>query len=266
MAKPIPVLILVSLVILFCLSSNLSVPVSAAIASEEGRRINIQSPSAGVVPPTGKVDSAALLSPTTLFNTLNTRTFSYGGTPAIQVDTKSWLLDYPAQMQQSGMFSGTDVVSRADYFVDVLQFDAKFTGGSNALSYDEMVIFCTSTLSYNGTEYGVRYMLQTNEILGYTQASSQTFEMVPLMMNDGELHHYAISVKENVATFYIDGFRGGSLTLQGDSPYRAYGYWVTIAVHRYSGGWNSTGYRMEVRNVSINAAIRRDNVLVAVRT
>jgi hypothetical protein len=44
-------------------------------------------------------------------------------------------------MQQSGMFSGTDVVSRASYFVDVLQFDAKFTGGSNALSYDEMVVF-----------------------------------------------------------------------------------------------------------------------------
>jgi len=195
---------------------------------------------------------ASAYSPPTLLTAADfqVRVYDQGIAPA-ELDPADGRPPMPAALTAGQAISGEDLVTGPSYGVSRFQFQATFTGDSDASGFDECAVFCTDTLLYNGTEFGFRYSFADGNVYAYTQTSSASFQEVALFANDGLVHSYDVRVSGAVVTFYVDGVKGPSLISL--APFPAGPYWPTLLCHRYTSGWASQpSYGMDVGQVTIN--------------
>ena len=115
-----------------------------------------------------------------------------------------------------GQVAGSDALAWNFYAIQKLDFDAAFIAPKvSALGFDEMAIFATSnTITYKGTEFGIRMDLKDGLIYGYIQEPNGNngevnFRMMDLMPNDGVIHHYTLVMLGTGVSFCIDGIQYG---------------------------------------------------------
>jgi hypothetical protein len=185
-------------------------------------------------------------------------TYTYGGYSVQPSYPSQFNFSFPDNTNQ-GQLSGSDALTLNTYKIQKLEFDAAFnTPKIGALGFDEMVIFATSdTLSYKGTEFGIRMDLKDGFIFGYVQEPSEyygevNFQMLPLTFNDGIIHHYTLITSGSNVSFYIDGIDYGNLSFSCNNDYSNFTFSIIAVVHRFSDGWDSNGDNMMVGNFTIN--------------
>jgi hypothetical protein len=121
-----------------------------------------------------------------------------------------------------------------------------------------MVIFASSdTVTYKGTEFGIRLDLSDGSICGYIQepnssAPDVNFQMLKLMPNDGTIHHYSVVMNGSTVSFYIDGVNCGDLSFPSNADYSSFSFSILAVVHRFTDNWDSTGDNMVVGNFTLN--------------
>jgi len=211
------------------------------------------------IPDSGDYDSVyqalSLVTDNVSLSDLNFTTYTYGGCPVQQPDFTHFRFLFPNSTRQ-GLMAGSDSISLSAYPMQRMDFDATFTDPStNAAGFDEMVVFAASnTVSYNGTEFGIRLSLADGFIYGYIQepdGSGVNFQMTKLMYDDGMMHHYTMIALGSRVSFYIDGVPCGYLNFPTPVDYSSLTFSVCTVVHRFTDGWSSGGDSMTAGNFSI---------------
>ena len=121
-----------------------------------------------------------------------------------------------------------------------------------------MAIFGTSnTITYKGTEFGIRMDLKDGLIYGYVQEQNDSFGDVNFLMqellpNDGIMHHYTLIMLGSGVSFLIDGLNYGNLNFPSNTDYSSFSFSICAVVHRFTDGWNSSGDSMITGNFTLN--------------
>lgn len=185
-------------------------------------------------------------------------TYTYGGYSVQQPNSKQFIFSFPDKTNQ-GQLSGSDALSKITLAIQKLDFNASFvTPEINARGFDEMVIFAASnTVTYKGTEFGVRMDLKDGFIYGYIQEPNGiimdvNFKMLKLMPNDGLMHHYSLIMSGSKVSFYIDSKDCGYLNYPSNTDYSRLNFSVLAVVHRFTDNWSSNGDSMTAGNFSFN--------------
>ncbi len=102
--------------------------------------------------------------------TIQFETYTYGGYSVQQPDPTQFFFPFPDSTNQ-GQLAGSDALTVGTYVIQKMDFDAVFTAPQiSALGFDEMVVFASSdTVTYKGTEFGIRLDLSDGFIYGYIQ-------------------------------------------------------------------------------------------------
>ncbi len=200
-------------------------------------------------------------SPTVVTISLNSSdfiTYAYGGFPVQQLDSTQFSFSCPNSTNQ-GEMAGSDALTLNNFSIQKLDFDAVFvTPQVNALGFDEMVIFATSdTVTYKGTEFGIRMDLKDGSVYGYIQepngnTGEVSFEMLALMPNDGITHHYTLIMLGSEVSFNIDGINYSYLNFPSNTDYSNLNFSVCAVVHRFTDNWDSGGDNMITGNFTLN--------------
>jgi hypothetical protein len=216
-----------------------------------------QSGPVDTVNPNNDSSTPITTTPTPL-NNLNFTTYTYGGYSVQQPDPNQFLFAFPDSTNQ-GQLAGSDAISLGPYVIQKMDFDAVFTAPQiSAFGFDEMVIFASSdTVTYKGTEFGIRLDLSDGSIYGYIQepnssAPDVNFQMMKLMPNDGTIHHYSVVMNGSTVSFYIDGVNCGDLRFPSSADYSSFSFSILAVVHRFTDNWDSTGDTMVVGNFTLN--------------
>jgi hypothetical protein len=202
--------------------------------------------------------SAPILRAPTLLYTLNFTTFAYGGYLDQQPYQRQLFFSFPNNTDQ-GKLAGEDAITLDSYVFQKMDFDAEFVSPeTNALGFDEMVIFAASdTSSYKGTEFGIRLDLSNGYIYGYIQEPNDnygevSFQAWEFMLNDGIMHHYTLTILDSGVSFCIDGSNYGYLNFLSKTNYSNLNFSILAVVHRFTDGWDSTGDYMKLENLYLN--------------
>jgi hypothetical protein len=194
----------------------------------------------------------------TLLNNSQFKTYTYGGSPVQNPDSTHFIFLFPSRTRE-GQLSGSDAVTLNSYVIQKVNFDVVFsTSKINAPGFDEMVVFATSnTVTYKGTEFGIRLSLKDGFVYGYIQEpnSSQDqvkFLMLKLTLNDGITHHYTLTRLGPKILFSINGVTYGYLTYPSGDTYANMTFSVNAVVHRFTDGWTSNGDNMKAGNFVLN--------------
>ncbi|MCW3996430.1 MAG: hypothetical protein NWE98_09845 [Candidatus Bathyarchaeota archaeon] len=185
-------------------------------------------------------------------------TYTYGGYPVEQSSLTQFFFSFPNFTNQ-GQLAGSDAVTFEMYPIKKMDFDAIFlTPNFGALGFDEMAIFAASdTMTYKGTEFGIRMDLKNSFIYGYIQepegsVGEVNFQMQKLILNDGLMHHYTLITMGHYVLFLIDGIGYGRLSYPSGTGYSNLNYSVCLVVHRFSDDWDSSSDNMIVDNFVLN--------------
>jgi hypothetical protein len=185
-------------------------------------------------------------------------TYTYGGYSVQQPDSSQFIFSFPDNISQ-GQVAGSDAVAWNLYAIQKIDFDAAFVAPKiSALGFDEMAIFATSnTITYKGTEFGIRIDLKDGLIYGYVQEQSENFGdvnflMQELMPNDGIMHHYTLILHGSGVSFLIDGLNYGNLNFPTNTDYSSFSFSICAVVHRFTDGWDSGGDSMITGNFTLN--------------
>jgi hypothetical protein len=202
--------------------------------------------------------SAPTLDPIFLENS-NFTTYTYGGgCPVQQPDNSGFNFSFP-DTTNYGQMSGSDAFAFNTYAIQKMDFDATFiTPKTGALGFDEMSIFASSnTITYKGTEFGIRMDLKDGFVYGYIQepngnAGDVNFQMLTLAPNDGIIHHYTLIDYGSGVSFFIDGVDHGYLNFSSNKDYSNLTFSILAVVHRFTDNWDSNGDNMIAGNFSLN--------------
>jgi hypothetical protein len=206
-----------------------------------------------------KSDSSALpiLMPISSDN-LKFTTYTYNGYSVQQPDSTHFIFSFPDNTDQ-GQLTGSDALTLDTFAIQKIDFDAAFIAPKiGALGFDEMAIFVTTnTVTYKGTEFGVRMDLKDGFVYGYVQEPNGNngdvyFQMLKLMPNDGVTHHYSLIMLGSEVSFYIDGIEYGNLNFTNNADYSSLPFSILAVVHRFTDDWDSSGDNMIVENFSLN--------------
>ena len=158
-----------------------------------------------------------------------------------------------------GQIAGSDALSLSNFSIQKLDFDATFASPKiDAVGFDEMVVFATSdTVTYKGTEFGIRMDMKDGFIYGYVQEPNENlgdinFMMLQLMQNDGVTHHFSLIMSGSSVTFFIDGTNYGNLNYPSNTDYSNLNFSICTTVHRFTDNWDSSGDNMTAGNFLIN--------------
>jgi hypothetical protein len=191
--------------------------------------------------------SAPPSSELTSLNPSSFSTYTYGGYSVEQTNLNQFIFTFPDSTNQ-GQISGSDALSLNAYPIQEVEFDAAFVAPRlTALGFDEMAIFLASnTANYKGTEFGIRMGLNNGFIYGYIQepcgdGGDVDFQMLPLTLNDGMLHHYTLVTSGSNISFFVDGVDYGYLAFPSCNDYSSLSFSVLAVVHRFSDNWDSYG-------------------------
>jgi len=165
---------------------------------------------------------------------------------------------------------------QSNYFEFTGAFRGSFVNGSAVNATDtndnEIAVFFTDTLSFNGHEFGFVDYLNTNLILGYVQDGS-TVNYQPLgYTDDSGYHSYsgdgvthvfkAIALPYNLFYFYIDNRLCGAIVYTASPPtdYQSLYYYPVMTTHRvtlnwYSGETSVTGLYLRVNRFIIGTSL-----------
>jgi hypothetical protein len=186
------------------------------------------------------------------------KTYTYGGDPVQQSGQNQFFFSLPNSTNQ-GKIAGSDAISLNSYPIQRIDFNAVFKSPKiNAAGFDEMVIFAASnTITYKGTEFGIRMDVNNGLIYGYIQEPNGdfgdvNFQMVPLTSNDGLMHHYTLIALGSEVSFWIDGADLGHLSFPSNQDSSGFTFSVCAVVHRFSDDWDSVGDNMTVENLALN--------------
>jgi hypothetical protein len=188
----------------------------------------------------------------------NFTTYTYGGYSVQQPDLAQFNFSFPDNTNQ-GQLAGSDAFAMNTFAIQKMDFDAEFiTPKISALGFDEMVIFAASnTMTYQGTEFGIRMDLKDGFVYGYIQEPNGNngnvdFQMLKLAPNDGIIHHYTLINHGSGISFFIDGIDHGYLNFPSNTDYSNLTFYVLAVVHRFTDYWDSKGDNMVVGNFSFN--------------
>jgi hypothetical protein len=194
----------------------------------------------------------------TLLNNSQFKTYTYGGYPVQKPDSTHLIFLFPNRTQE-GQLSGSDAVTLNSYVIQKVDFDAVFnTPKINAPGFDEMAVFAASnTVTYKGTEFGIRLSLKDGFIYGYIQEPNGSqdhvkFLMLKLTLNDGITHHYTLTRLGPKISFSINGVTYGYLTYSSRNSYANLTFSVNAVVHRVTHDWTSNGDNMTAGNFAFN--------------
>lgn len=204
-------------------------------------------------------NSSTLSTPEPVFlQNSNFTTYTYGGYPVEQADGTQFYFSFP-DTTTFGELEGSDAISLDCYSIQKIDFDATFIAPkTDASGFDEMAIFAASnTVTYKGTEFGIRMDLKTGSIYGYIQEPNDVdgdvdFQMIELMRNDGVNHHYSLVASGSEVTFFIDGGDFGHLNFSSGIDCSNFTFSICAVVHRFTDVWDSGGDNMTVGNFSIS--------------
>ena len=209
--------------------------------------------------PNNNYSETPIIAASSSLGTLNFNTYAYGGYSVQHPEPNQLFFSFPDNTNQ-GQISGSDAITLNTYSFQKIDFDAVFISPKiNALGFDEMAIFATSnTITYKGTEFGIRLDLNDGFIYGYNQEPNVNdedvnFQMLKLALNDGAIHHYSIIMLGSEVAFYIDGIDTGHLTFPSQTDYSNLPFSILAVVHRFTDDWDSTGDNMTVENFNLNS-------------
>ncbi len=198
-----------------------------------------------------------LAGPISLQNS-NFTTYTYGGCSVQQPNLNQFNFSFPDKTNE-GQLAGSDAFGLNTCTIQKIDFDAAFiTPKINALGFEEMAIFATSnTVTYKGTEFGIRMDLKDGFVYGYIQEpegnnGDVNFQMLVLASNDGIMHHYTLIVYGTGVSFCIDGKDCGYLNFPSNTDYSNLSYFILAVVHRFTDYWDSDGDNMIVGNFTLN--------------
>ena len=191
-------------------------------------------------------------------DTTKFETYTYGGDLVQQLDSAQFFFSYPNNTNY-GQIAGSDAITPNTYVIQKIDFDAAFnTPKISALGFDEMAIFASSnTITYKGTEFGIRMDLKDGFIDGYVQESNGNygevnFQMIKLIPNDGTIHHYTLVAIGSDVSFRIDGINYGYLNFASNTDSSSFSFSICAVVHRFSDNWDSIGNNMTTGNFWLN--------------
>ncbi len=198
-----------------------------------------------------------LTGPISLENS-NFTTYTYGGYSVQQQDPNEFNFSFPDSTNQ-GLLAGSDAFALNIYSIQKIDFDAAFIAPKiSALGFDEMAIFASSnTITYKGTEFGIRMDLKDGFVYGYIQEPNGNygdvnFQMLELALNDGIIHHYTLISYGSGVSFCIDGKDCGYLNFPSNTDYSNLSFFILAVVHRFTDYWDSNGDNMIVGNFTLN--------------
>ena len=205
--------------------------------------------------------ASTLSSPTSLSNAdFDTR--SYGEFPVQNLvqnqGPEYFSLSFPDCISW-GQMAGADAVTSNSFAFQEINFDAAFaTPKTGANGFDEMAIFAASdTVTYKGTEFGIRLDLRDGCVYGYVQEPTGNlgevnFQTVNLIQNDGMMHQYSIVIIPSYALFSVDSIHHSFLSFRTNGVNSNLTYSVCAVEHRFSNYWDSTGDSMIAGNFTLN--------------
>jgi hypothetical protein len=189
---------------------------------------------------------------------LKFESYTYGGDSVLQSDPDRFFFSFPNNTNQ-GQIAGSDAITLDTYSIQKLDFDAVFNAPKiSAVGFDEMVIFAASnTITYKGTEFGIRMDLKDGFIYSYIQEPNGdygdvNFQMLRLTPNDGIIHHYTLIALGSGVSFWVDGRDYGFLSFPSYTDYSNLTFSVCAVVHRFTDYWDSSGDTMMTANFSLN--------------
>ena len=206
--------------------------------------------------------------PNLLASEENYNVYSYNGGENAVIEDNGFNVPFPSAIDEGETFAGSDVVSYQNFTISRVVFDAQFNitnfESTETEPLNEMVVFFTNNIvSYKGLEIGVVAYFSNGdgEIWGYYQdglgVTTYLFEVVELIDNDLERHHYEIDLSEsdgiNFFTWKVDGVIRAEVEYESDlgSSYASNSYNSVYTCHRVTEDWDATGTYLLAGNLAV---------------
>jgi hypothetical protein len=190
--------------------------------------------------------------------------YNGGSGPFYNVPNNMWTLPM-ALIGPSGPATnaGADVTANKPYPLQSAIFDAQFICDTDALGFDEFVVYFSDTIySPTDSEFGIRCSLLDGYVWGFIQEArypnTSIFTQTHLFLNDSKRHTYYFVVKgQFVVIGCLDLHVSITMSTSALPQYPGHDFntaplYLVVGSHRYSGGaWGSATYQATVWPISV---------------